>query len=71
MLVIIHLTCTMSRLYDIVLADYDVLCFMQTGATPLFIASEYGHTSIVEYLIMKGATIDTPKKVQCILRDII
>ena len=47
------------------------VCLMQTQATPLFIASQNGHTSIVDYLIMKGAAIDKPNKVQCILQHVI
>ena len=39
---------------------------MQTGSTPhiKYIASENGHTSIVDYFIIKGATIDKHDNVQ-------
>ena len=39
---------------------------MQNGATPLFIASQEGHTSVVSLLLDKGAAVDLPDKVRMI-----
>ena len=37
---------------------------MQNGITPLFIASQKGHTSVVSLLLDKGAAVDLPDKVR-------
>ena len=39
---------------------------MQDGATPLYIASQEGHTSVVSLLLDKGAAVDLPDKVTMI-----
>ena len=39
---------------------------MQDGITPLHMASQKGHTSIVSLLLDKGATVDLPEKVRMI-----
>ena len=36
----------------------------QDGATPLFIASQNGHSQVAEILLSKGANVNLPKKVQ-------
>ena len=39
---------------------------MQDGYTPLHVASEVGHTSVVSLLLDKGAAVDLPNKVRMI-----
>ena len=36
---------------------------LQTGATPLFIASKNGHSQVAELLLCKGADVSLPKQV--------
>lgn len=37
---------------------------MQSGATPLFIASQNGHGEVVNILIRKGADVDVARDVR-------
>ena len=37
--------------------------YMQDGGTPLYSASQKGHTAIVDVLVEKGANVDQPMKV--------
>ena len=39
------------------------LVYIQTGATPLYIACQQGHSDTVDTLIQNGADINQPKKV--------
>ena len=39
---------------------------MQNGITPLYMASQKRHTSVVSLLLEKGATVDLPNKVKMI-----
>ena len=39
---------------------------MQDGITPLYIASQEGHTSVVSLLLDKGSAVDLPDKVRMI-----
>ena len=39
---------------------------MQNGVTPLYVASQCGHTSVVSLLLDKGAAVDLPEKVRMI-----
>ena len=39
---------------------------MQNGFTPLYGASQKGHTSVVSLLLDKGAAVDLPNKVRMI-----
>ena len=39
-----------------------VTIFMISGCSTLHVASQFGHTSIVAYLIAKGMDIDMPDK---------
>ena len=39
---------------------------MQDGVTPLYIASQSGHTSVVSLLLDKGAAVDLSNKVRMI-----
>ena len=39
---------------------------MQNGITPLYGASQKGHTSVVSLLLYKGAAVDLPNKVRMI-----
>ena len=36
----------------------------QDGATPLYIASQNGHSQVAELLLSKGANVNLPMKVQ-------
>ena len=36
---------------------------LQGGFTPLYAASEYGHSQVAELLISKGADVNLPSKV--------
>ena len=40
-----------------------MICNMQDGATPLFVASQEGHTAVVEMLVLRGANVDQPMEV--------
>ena len=40
-----------------------MICLMQNGATALYVASENGHTTIVNVLLDKGADVNHPTKV--------
>ena len=44
----------------------DVVCMLssQDGATPLFIASQEGHSQVAKLLLSKGADVNLPIKVQ-------
>ena len=44
-----------------------MICDIQDGATPLFIASQEGHAAVVEVLACRGANVDQPDKVSLIL----
>ena len=39
---------------------------LQDGTTPLYIASQEGHTSLVSLLLDKGAAVDLPDNVRMI-----
>ena len=39
------------------------LVFMQDGSTPLYLASQEGHTDVVSVLIDRGATVNFPNQV--------
>ena len=43
---------------------YVCMLSTQNGATPLYIASEKGHSQVAEVLLTKGAIVNLPKKVQ-------
>ena len=57
---------TMSLLY-IHLYMLLFLSHAQDGATPLFIASQHGHSNVVNILIKNGAGVNMAKKVRKIL----
>ena len=40
-----------------------MICLMQNGATPLHIASQEGHSDVVNLLISHGANVDKPREV--------
>ena len=44
-----------------------MICLMQNGTTPLYIASQNGHSSVVSLLLDKRAAVDLPNKVKMIL----
>ena len=43
--------------------DRFVLFFVQSGATPLIIASQNGHAEVVTILLRNGAGVDTARNV--------
>ena len=38
-------------------------CFLQDGASPLWIACQMGHLAIVQELLRAGAEVDAPREV--------
>ena len=40
-----------------------MICFMQQGATPLYVASAYGHSETVQLLLDNSASVDKPNMV--------
>ena len=40
-----------------------MICLMQDGATPLYIASHKGHSDVVNLLISNRANLDKPREV--------
>ena len=40
-----------------------MICLMQDGATPLYMASEKGHPDVVNLLISHGANLDKSREV--------
>ena len=44
--------------------DYVCMLSSQDGATPLFVASQNGHSQVAELLLGKGADVNLPMKVQ-------
>jgi hypothetical protein len=47
--------CTLAPLSPPVLLPYEPCILLQSGATSLCNAAEYGHLDVVEYLVSKGA----------------
>ena len=43
--------------------DYVCMLSTQNGATPLYIASQKGHSQVAELLLSKGADVNLPKQV--------
>ena len=43
--------------------DYVCMLLSQDGATPLYAASQNGHSQVAELLLSKGADVNLPKKV--------
>ena len=46
------------------LSNYVCMLSPQNGATPLFIASQKGHSQVAELLLSKGADVNLPMQVQ-------
>ena len=40
-----------------------LMCLIQEGLTPLYIASQYGQNDVVQLLLDSGASVDKPNKV--------
>ena len=45
-------------------SNYVCMLSSQNGATPLFIASQKGHSQVAELLLSKGADVNLPMQVQ-------
>ena len=59
-----HLLIVMNYVYIVLLHS------LQDGYTPLIIASQEGHTDVVEVLLNHGAEVDLPQKVSvCVSRS--
>ena len=52
-----------SHMYMYMLTMY-LFTFLQDGVTPLFMASQDGHTSVVDVLLRHGADPNLPKTVR-------
>ena len=59
--------CTQDNVITAHSSLHVIVPLTQTGATPLFIASQKGHTDIVNILIRNGACVNMAKKVRIIL----
>ena len=44
--------------------DYVCTLLSQEGSTPLYVASQKGHSLVAELLLSKGAGVNLPSKVQ-------
>ena len=40
-----------------------LMCLIQEGLTPLYIASQHGQNDVVQLLLDSGASVDKPNKV--------
>ena len=68
-MIIIILLCCYNTCNNIIVMVTGTRIYMhfpltQTGATPLFIASQKGHIEVVNILIRNGANINLAKKVR-------
>ena len=60
----------MDMLHCILNLSISVGLCLQNGASPLFIASEEGHTDVVDILIKAGADIHQATTEVCVILDI-
>ena len=60
----------MDMLHCILNLSISVGLCLQNGVSPLYIASEEGHTDVVDILIKAGADIHQAKTEVCIFLDI-
>ena len=47
-----------------------MVCLMQDGSTPLYVASQNGHSDVVNLLISNRANLDTSREVNYIVLTI-